>query len=264
MLPKIVHQIYWNFRVKNGPMPSSWQELSRKCSEMYRNAGWEYRLWGRKDSEEFIQTNFPWLRRKWFFAANIEKVDILRYAIMYQYGGMYLDLDTQCLQLYVPDNNADIILGGTALEKFPILRAFYAINNNILLSIPNHPFWMHILNRINIYNISNIWPSFIRISMYTGPYCLQHVYENYPDKTRIIVEKELSVAKIPNKTTYFLHNSAKSWVSIADSIHLGIFICTSVLFVRPKLFLDKRYWIVTFVVIIILTLLLCGKNLAIK
>jgi mannosyltransferase OCH1-like enzyme len=263
MIPKIVHQIYWNFHVKNGSMPTSWQKLSEDCRNTYENAGWKYCLWGKKESDHFITNNFPWMRRKWLFSTNIEKVDILRYAIMYIHGGMYLDLDTKCVNLYTP-NQADIILGGTALAKIPILSSFYGINNNILLSVPNHPFWLHVLHRINIYNISDIWPSFIRIGMYTGPYCLQYVYDNYPDKNRIIVERELSVAKIPNKNTYFLHDSAKSWVSIGDSIHMGIFISILPLFFKLKLFLTKKYWIICFVFIIILTLLLCGKNLSTK
>jgi len=260
MIPKIVHQIYWNFRIKNGKMPNSWEELSRKCSEMYTNAGWEYRLWGRKEADKFIVANFPWLRKKWFLSSNIEKVDILRCAIMYIHGGMYLDVDTKCLQVYTPPIKADIVLCGTSWASIPILSSVYGINNNILLSIPNHPFWLHILHRINIYSISEAWPSFIRISMHTGPYCLQHVYENYPDKDRIIVEKELSVAKVPTQDTYFLHDSAKSWVSVGDSIHLGVFIAILPLFFKPSLFTSKKYWIISLGFVIILTVLLCRKN----
>lgn len=262
MIPKIIHQIYWNFKVKNGKMFDTWKKLSDDCKQMYTQEGWEYRLWGKQDADNFIYQNFPWLRKKWFFSTNIEKVDILRYAIMYIHGGMYIDMDTKCLKPYNPPQHANIILGGTALAKTLFINRFYSINNNIMLSIPNHPFWQSILHRINIYKISDMWPSFIRISMHTGPYCLQNVYENYPNKADIIVHNELSVVKTIDKDTYFLHDSTKSWVSISDSIHLGIFLLLLPLIIRPRL-LNYNYMIISIILILLLIFLLNSKKLKI-
>jgi mannosyltransferase OCH1-like enzyme len=257
-IPKIVHQIYWNFKKVGDPMPKSWALSSEKCRELYEQAGWEYRLWGKGDAYKLINDNFPWLRKKWMLSSNIEKVDILRYAIMYVYGGMYLDLDTECLKLY-PVPEADIILGGTTLQK-SILSMFYGINNNVLLSKPNHPFWECILHRINTYSISDLLPSFIRISLHTGPYCLQSTYEKYPNKTGIIIEPELSVSKTPDSSTYFIHDSTKSWVSIPDAIHLGVFIVVIPLLIKPSLCLRRYYLIFSCVFMGILTFLLCRKS----
>jgi len=263
MIPKIVHQIYWNFKVKNGEMPDEWKKLSIKCQNLYKKNNWEYFLWDKKQGYELVRKNFPELRKLWLFATNIEKVDILRYVIMYIYGGMYLDLDTDCIKIYKPLENYNIILGSTACSENFFLKHIYSINNNILLSTPNNLFWKHILDRIKNYHISDIFPKFIRISMYTGPYCLQTVYNNYPDKKSIFLHKELSIAeKNVDSETFFVHISSKSWINILDSIHLCIF-----LFIIPILilivFLPKYTHLIlcTFLFLCIsITFLLCRKN----
>ena len=101
----IFHQIYWNFSNPGHSMPPEWQKLREKCLQTYPT--WQHKLWGLEEANKFISTSFPWLLPTWQKASNIEKVDILRYAIMFLEGGIYLDLDTECLREWIPPRSRD-------------------------------------------------------------------------------------------------------------------------------------------------------------
>jgi mannosyltransferase OCH1-like enzyme len=82
--------------------PQSWQEL---------NPGFEYKLWNRKMARELFDN--PKLAKWKDFYYNtlqdwIEKCDFLRFAILYIYGGTYVDLDFKCNKSLEPLLNREI------------------------------------------------------------------------------------------------------------------------------------------------------------
>jgi mannosyltransferase OCH1-like enzyme len=88
-IPKILHQIWL------GPLPrpkgmTSWPAM---------NWDWSYRLWTEDD--------IPPLRNQALFDAFHDvyhaQADILRYEILYEHGGVYLDADSFCLRA-LPDS----------------------------------------------------------------------------------------------------------------------------------------------------------------
>jgi mannosyltransferase OCH1-like enzyme len=225
MIPKIIHQIYWNFKNNNADMPEKWKQLQKNCKTLYENNGWKYILWNRSMGNKFIRHNFPWLWKNYSLSINIERVDILRYAILYIYGGMYLDLDTVCNKIFIPDTNDKVILPATLLHDTFVLNNFFSINNNILLSVPRHRFWKRLLDNINNTYISDFLPKFIYISMKTGPYMLQNTYENYFKKEDITIYKKLyKINTKSKKKSYFTHISTKSWIDVFDGLHLVYFL----------------------------------------
>jgi hypothetical protein len=82
-IPKIIHQIWL------GPKPPPQQWLD---SWKNKNPSWEYRLWTEK--------NIPKLKNQRQFneiTSYCGKADILRCELLYQYGGLYFDADSECL-----------------------------------------------------------------------------------------------------------------------------------------------------------------------
>ena len=83
-IPKIIHQIWVGDQSKRPvEMMETWKE---------KNPTWEYRFW----SEE----NLPKLRNQLQFDAMNElagKADILRYELLYDYGGFFIDADSVCV-----------------------------------------------------------------------------------------------------------------------------------------------------------------------
>jgi mannosyltransferase OCH1-like enzyme len=161
---------------------------------------------------------------------------------MYVYGGMYIDLDTVCNEVFILDENVNIMLGSTGMIDSFILNNFFSINNNIILSIPKHPFWESILHRINTSSIPEILPKIIYIFLHTGPYMLQNAYENYPDKKDITIYKTLSVG-VHKSNTYFQHISKKSWVDVFDAVYLGYFLFIIIIFSRIVLKILKYFFL---------------------
>ena len=90
-IPKIIHQIYlqgW----------SSLPQVTQKSIAQlrYRNPDWEYRFYDADAAEDFILANFSGQVVSAYLKINPSyyacRADFLRYLILYQLGGIYLDI----------------------------------------------------------------------------------------------------------------------------------------------------------------------------
>lgn len=91
-VPKIIHQTW-----KNGKLPPAFQNWSKSWQECL--PGWEYRLHTDEDNRNFIKKHFPeFLHTYDSYDLNIKRVDAVRYAYLAVDGGLYVDLDIECLQ----------------------------------------------------------------------------------------------------------------------------------------------------------------------
>lgn len=90
MIPKIIHQIHLGNK-KQSDKHLSW----RKSWENF-NPDWKFILWNEKIIKEKLQLHSP---ESFHCCKNFsEKSDILRFEILYQYGGIYIDTDFECLK----------------------------------------------------------------------------------------------------------------------------------------------------------------------
>lgn len=102
-IPKIIHQIWIGPRL----VPMEWISTWKKFCKKYN---WTHYLWTNKEVESFKLIN-----KKHFDNAKSwqQKSDILRYEILYKYGGIYLDADMIWLNLnlekYLPLDTANFI-----------------------------------------------------------------------------------------------------------------------------------------------------------
>eukprot|EP01066_Platyproteum_vivax_P014305 Platyproteum_vivax@DN6414_c0_g1_i1.p1 len=89
-IPKIIHQIWLPKRHKNAPPTLA------ICRAVFRQSGWQYRLWDLSDLDGLAH-----FKNKHYFDTFPKlwpaRADILRYEILYQFGGVYLDADSVCL-----------------------------------------------------------------------------------------------------------------------------------------------------------------------
>jgi len=82
-IPKIIHQIW----IGNRQIPLVLEKYQKTWRE--QNPDWEYKLW---TNEEVKNYTFVSEDLKFLFAQALtmgERVDVLRYDILYQYGGIY-------------------------------------------------------------------------------------------------------------------------------------------------------------------------------
>lgn len=90
MIPKIIHQVW----LKGSPhSPPS--KLMRTF--ITHHVGWKYQLWNEDNIRPLLnQKQFDWTKRI------DKKADILRYEMLYQFGGIYADVDFVCLKPFDP------------------------------------------------------------------------------------------------------------------------------------------------------------------
>ena len=78
-------------------MPTRLQVLARTWQE--QNPDWEYHLWNGEEMDELVARHFPeYLSMYRSFPYNVQRRDTIRYMILYVYGGLYTDLDTECFR----------------------------------------------------------------------------------------------------------------------------------------------------------------------
>jgi mannosyltransferase OCH1-like enzyme len=94
MIPKIIHQTWKDENIPYDTFKKEWIE-----SWTNLNPTWEYKLWTDKDIKIFLENKFPWFMERFNeYPKNIQRVDAFRYFVLYEYGGLYADMDFECFK----------------------------------------------------------------------------------------------------------------------------------------------------------------------
>ncbi len=110
------------------------------------------------------------------FTRNLERIDFARYALMHVYGGIYADLDMECLRPLDSLLRADgPIIGVEPGEHGVLYQTERVLCNAILFSPPRHPLWRQLLD----YIADNYRPHGNAVYN-TGPMALTTCYRDRP------------------------------------------------------------------------------------
>jgi len=92
MIPRIIHQTW-----KSAEIPPEWQ--AGQNSWRRHHPDWQYCLWTDEDNRKLVATHYPALL-DWYDSLpyGILKADVARVLILDHCGGVYADLDTECLR----------------------------------------------------------------------------------------------------------------------------------------------------------------------
>jgi mannosyltransferase OCH1-like enzyme len=120
-IPRIFHQIWV------GPDPFPDELAAHQATWVHHHPDWEHRLW----TEENLPIDLE--RREAYELLRIpaERADIIRLELLYRHGGVYVDVDFECLRPIDP-----LIEG---VEFFAGYRKPRRPNNAIIGSAPGHP-----------------------------------------------------------------------------------------------------------------------------
>jgi mannosyltransferase OCH1-like enzyme len=135
-IPKIIHFVWLG-----GALPQANQDLITTWKKT--NPSWKVYVWTDKEVE-----TFSFFNKKAFDAAKnlTEKADILRYELLYQLGGIYVDCDVQCLQSFdTLAKSCDLFVGMESLDQKPLDNY---ISGAVIGAIPKHPLILKLLSTI--------------------------------------------------------------------------------------------------------------------
>ena len=186
MIPKIVHQIYWDFdKPEVTEPPAQWARFSSGLQASLPD--WHYVRWDKQMCVALLKQKYPWfLERFNAYPYPVMQADGIRPFILYTYGGVYIDMDFTCVRRF------DDLLGNgiSLLPRFDVrklpsahLRGAFtkSFTNSFIGSPAGHPFWHLVFE--GLLNASWDWLYYISKHFYimqsTGPGLLTRCARQY-------------------------------------------------------------------------------------
>ena len=168
--PKIIHQSW-----KTTELRPDYQKYSQTWKDL--NPDYQHILWTDENNLKLIEEEDPSFVDSYnSYNHYIKRADAARYYYMYVYGGIYADLDFECLRNFdnILNENSeyDVIVGDTPKEITPIPNA-------IMISKPGAKFWLHLMKLMKS-RVNHSSPP-----VETGPFLLNHAINTYPFKQEI-------------------------------------------------------------------------------
>ena len=220
-IPRIVHQLW-----KAETVPARWQDAVQSVLRYHK--GWEYRLWTDEAMEHHVRTQHPELHRAFArFERQIMRVDVFRYVLMHDFGGLYCDLDSEFVRPY-DYSGADVVL---SLE-YDVAYGDDAdqVANYFFASVPGHPLWRDVLAAVQINPPSAAEEPDVCIA--TGPAFLTGVFKAHPERyenVRLAPKPVFSPRRVHGRRerkfyvnsgiTYGFHHGWGSWRERANLAH---------------------------------------------
>ncbi|KAK7408879.1 hypothetical protein QQX98_008940 [Neonectria punicea] len=131
-IPRIIHQTYANTQV-----PKKWLHAYESCKKVHKEGNWTHILWTDNTARDFIAESYPWFLPTYDgYPYDIQRVDAVRYFIIYHFGGFYLDFDIGCRKPLTPFLEFDAI--------FPKTQPF-EVSNDMMAAAKGHPFFKQLI-----------------------------------------------------------------------------------------------------------------------
>jgi len=135
--PKIIHQTW-----KTNDIPEHWKISQMKWKELHPD--YTYMFWTDNDIRNYIQTNYPqYLEIHDNYKHNIQRADMIRYFILYDFGGIYCDLDLypiENIEKHLINYNSDILVCKSGNIDI--------ITNSFMISKKNAPIWLKVQEKL--------------------------------------------------------------------------------------------------------------------
>ena len=120
LIPRIIHRVW----VGPNPMPEEFQRYGETWRQHHPD--WEIRLWTDDNLPEFQDPGSPGRAR-----SLTERSDVVRYEVLRQFGGVYVDADFECVRPLDP------LLAG--VEGFAAATGKGVVKSGIVGGPPHHP-----------------------------------------------------------------------------------------------------------------------------
>jgi hypothetical protein len=145
-VPRILHQTW-----KDGDVPAPLRGFQR--SWLAHNPDWEYHFWTDASARRFVAERYPrFLATYDRYAHPIARVDAVRYLWLHHGGGVYADLDFECLRPLAPFLAGHRLVLGVEPAAHGQVRTdrgrWPAVCNAFMASVPGHPFWAYVIERL--------------------------------------------------------------------------------------------------------------------
>ncbi|MEW9805787.1 glycosyltransferase [Mesorhizobium marinum] len=179
MIPPILHQTW-----KTDDIPDRFRGWVESW-ERY-NPGWTRMFWNDRALLDFVAEHYPdFLETFCSYKLGILRADAGRYMLLHHFGGIYADLDCECVAPFdaIMDEDRVVLCKEPALHtQEQTFRGLpHLLFNGTMASPPGHPFWMHLLSYLPGLADS------IDVLDATGPCVLTSAQLSFPDQASIAI-----------------------------------------------------------------------------
>lgn len=215
LVPTIMHRI--QLGTAGHVSKGSYTPLDNDCGSLHSD--WTHYTWTDQDAASFVHNHYPqiWPHYQGYHQ-NVQRANVLRYALLDHFGGVYLDQDIACLQSLDDLRH----LPWLAPAAYPA-----GLSNGFMLSRENHPFLKRLLNGVvdgdlnwglpyvetmlstGCMYLSGRWMSYVR--------SLSKMQDPIPEADRVYVLADEDSNVVPHMlrgvvtTPLFHHGGASSW-----------------------------------------------------
>jgi len=185
-IPCIIHQTW-----KDHNIPEEFEQLSHSWRNKHEH--WEYRFWTDEMNRDFIATDFPFFLPVYdSYPTAIQRVDAVRYFVLYKYGGFFIDMDFECLVCIDPlTDKAPCVFGVEPAAHNLTHNKDFIICNAFMGAVPGAHFFECISGELQAFrtitdHLNN------QVLESTGPFMLSRLYSNYERREEInLLDAEL-------------------------------------------------------------------------
>lgn len=225
-IPKIIHQTW-----KDHKIPQHLETFA--AGWRAQHPGWEYLLWTDEMNRQFIYDNHPHFLPVYDrYPTAIQRVDAVRYFILLKMGGLFVDLDFECLKNVSPLLYQAEFVAGLEPQSHALHHKKQAIISNAFMAAqPGSGFVQALCSYLERNDFIRFRgePGFNYVLDCGGPFMLTRVYEQYPDKEQLKIwgpeflyplEKDLDTGKLDTSNrdqvcnadrAYAIHHYWGSW-----------------------------------------------------
>ena len=212
-IPLVFHRTW-----KSGEIPEKWREIHQHCLDI--NQDFDVIIWTDEMIYNFIKQNYPWFYSIFIdYPYHIQRVDVARYFLLYHFGGVYLDMDAQCITPF-KDLLHDMEPTETVLMP---MTDIYGVTNSFMASAPKSKYFEYVIYELPKY--AHGVHTLVRhttIILSTGPTFLSRCLDRFEPKSEIHV---MSLSDYEN--VHFRHAKGGTWhgvdTEIVDLFHFHYF-----------------------------------------
>lgn len=139
------------------------------------NSDYQINVWNATASRALLKEHYEWFLPTYDnYAHPIQRVDAIKYFILYHFGGFYLDLDITCRRQLKP------------IQRFPAWfpRASpQGVNNDAMATRAQHPVFKKMIDSLESRDRSLIFP-YLTVFWSTGPQFVTDLVKQYLDENK--------------------------------------------------------------------------------
>lgn len=134
VIPRVFHQIWYQ---GEHALPKKYRRYRQ--SWIQHHPDWEFRFWDAHMLQVHVDQHYSWFSERYAsFPDDIQRIDAARYCLLASQGGVYVDMDIECLR------SIDCLLPGHEL----ILSRTNGYNNAFMGSAPGHALWSSVFTNL--------------------------------------------------------------------------------------------------------------------